>query len=347
MLAHLSEAVNKAVDKELLSVDIIHLLMQAYCERATEPQLKELADKCMAGAPYLLSSKPGAEAAIYLLGVANAKQRKAFLKDVKGKFTALATNAVDYLVMMRLAATVDDTVLLQKTMVQEWLTDLAEVAFDKYGQKVLSYMLRPDELKHFTPHERQMTAIPAPASLKAIDTRRQEIVRMIRAPVGKVLQEAPLKAASDMDVKNLLITYLTSHWDAEVLEALFVAGEAEAAGGDADLGLLGNGTTVTTLLALLKLEGSEASLAAPLWKRCFQPWLVRAATGRCSFVLLELLKRGGATGTAVRRALKERRKEIEAAIKASEAAEGKVGGARKLLTAVDEAVAGLKKGGGV
>merc|ERR1712060_19661 len=100
---------------------------------ASESQLKDLAEKCMAGAPYLLSSKPGAEALLRLLGVTNAKHRKAFLRDLKGKFSALATNSVDYLIMMRLANTVDDTVLLGKTMLAEWKDELETICFDKYG----------------------------------------------------------------------------------------------------------------------------------------------------------------------------------------------------------------------
>merc|ERR1719382_1252029 len=120
MMENLREVVEKAVDKELLGFDIVHLIFQAFCEDASEAQLKDLADKCMAGAPYLLSSKPGAEALLRLLGVATAKHRRSLLRDLKGKFVALATNSVDYTVMMRLLNTVDDTVCLGKTVLAEW-----------------------------------------------------------------------------------------------------------------------------------------------------------------------------------------------------------------------------------
>ena len=84
------------------------------------------------------------QALLRLLGVANAKQRKTFCRDVKGKFAALAMNSVDYVarcsgrfsvidatkvadvhqVMIRLATTVDDTVMLSKTMLAEWIKEL-------------------------------------------------------------------------------------------------------------------------------------------------------------------------------------------------------------------------------
>merc|ERR1719321_1095076 len=138
MRSHLAEVVEKVVEKELLGIDLVHLVLQAHCELASESQLKELAEKCMAGAPLLLSSKPGAEAVLHLLGVATAKQRKSFCKDLKNKFVALTTNSVDYTVMMRLLSTVDDTVMLEKSMLAELTADLGAICFDKYGHKVLA-----------------------------------------------------------------------------------------------------------------------------------------------------------------------------------------------------------------
>mmetsp|Transcript_71808 Transcript_71808/g.199281 ORF Transcript_71808/g.199281 Transcript_71808/m.199281 type:complete len:624 (-) Transcript_71808:249-2120(-) len=341
VLTHLTDMVEKAVDKELLGVDIVHLLFQAYCEKATEAQLRDLAEKCMAGAPYLLSSKPGSEALLYLLGVASAKQRKAFCKDLKGKFVALATNAVDYLVMMRLIMTVDDTVLTVKSVLSEWMGELEKLVFDKYGHKVLVWVFRPDDPKYFDPNERRCMALPAPSSLKAADTRRQELARTLRPAIRTALEAGPLKAADDVYAKQLLAAFLSSEWDAGLIEAILNAGEKEAS--NPEFGLLGNGTSVSTLLMLLKLEPesppADARFAEPLWRRCFLPRLVTAATSRCAFVILEMLKREGPTSESVRAALRKQRKEVEAAVKAAEVAGSVVSGARKLLTALDEKAA--------
>lgn len=150
-MSHLREAVEKVVDKELLGCDITHFLFQAYCEHCTEDQLKDVAAKCMPGAPYLLSSKPGAEALLRVLGVVNAKQRKDFCRELKGKFAALASNAVDYVVMIRMACTVDDTVLLSKTMLAELIPELPTLCFDKYGHKVVAWFFKPGKSACF-PH---------------------------------------------------------------------------------------------------------------------------------------------------------------------------------------------------
>jgi len=334
---HLREVLERSVDKELLGIDVVHLLFQAFCEDATESQLKDLASKCMAGAPYLLSSKPGAEAVLRLLGVASAKERKEFCRELKGKFPALATNGVDYLVMMRLATTVDDTVLLKKTMLAEWLAELEDMCFDKYGHRVLSWIFRPDDPHLFSPYERMSLALPAPSSMKKPETRQQELLQELRIPLRNVLLNAPLKAAADINAKSVLTAYLNVDWDVELVEALVAAAKAEAEKEDEDFGLLGNGTCTTTMLVLLRIEpeGAEVGLALPLWKRCFKPRLEAAAMSRCAFVLLALLK-NGATSAAVKTAILGKRRELEAAASAAEAA-GKVAkGARKLLEVAQE-----------
>mmetsp|Transcript_73243 Transcript_73243/g.145268 ORF Transcript_73243/g.145268 Transcript_73243/m.145268 type:complete len:615 (+) Transcript_73243:68-1912(+) len=333
---HLREALERSVDKELLGIDVVHLLFQAFCEDASESQLKDLAAKCMAGAPYLLSTKPGAEAVLRLLGVATAKERKEFCRELKGKFPALATNGVDYLVMIRLATTVDDTVLLKKTMLAEWLGELEDMCFDKYGHRVLSWIFRPDDPHLFSPYERASLALPAPSSLKKPETRQQELLQELRTPLRNILVNAPLKAAADINAKSVLTAYLSADWDAELVEALVAAAEQEAEK-EEDFGLLSDGTCTTTILVLLRIEpeGAEPGLAQPLWKRCFKPRLEEAATSRCAFVLLALLK-NGAISAAVKTVIRGKRRELEAAANAAEAA-GKVAkGARKLLEAVEE-----------
>ncbi|CAK0865329.1 unnamed protein product, partial [Prorocentrum cordatum] len=308
----------------------------AFCEHAGEEQLRELAEKCCGGAPYLLSSKPGAEALLRLLGAANAKQRKAFCRDIKGKFVALATNAVDF-PWVRLATTVDDTVLLTKTMFAEWAADLDTIAEDKYGHKVLAWFFRPDDPHIFSPYERSCIALPSPTSLKAADARRTELVRALRPPLRTALLARPLELAANVHAKSLLLAYAPG-WDAELVEALVAAGEKEAPKDD-DLGLLGSGTSTTTLIALLKLEpaSSDGALAEPLWRRCFLPRLVHASTSRCAFVLLALLKREGGVREAVLSSINKQKAAIEAAAQAAEAKGKTVNGARKLLAAAAEA----------
>mmetsp|Transcript_13516 Transcript_13516/g.31801 ORF Transcript_13516/g.31801 Transcript_13516/m.31801 type:complete len:673 (-) Transcript_13516:44-2062(-) len=330
MKAHLSECAEKAVNKELLGVDIVHFIFQHLCEDADEASLRKVAELCAAGSPFLLSSKPGAEALLRLLGVFSAKERKAFCKDLKGKFAQLTMNSVDYVVMIRLLMTVDDTVMLSKTLLAEWIADIETLIFDKYAHKALVWLLMPDDPRIFSPYERACAALPAPSSVKAKNTRLEELVRVVRAPLRNALLADPLKAAADLHAKDVLIGLLTMEWDGSLIEALVESSIREV--DKDDCGLLGTGTSITTLLVLLRMEPAQAgvSLQKLLWERCLCDRVAAVATTRCAFLLLELLK-SGSCQSLVRKSLLQERSQVAAAVEAAKAKGSNVSGAEKLL----------------
>ena len=48
-------------------------------------QLSDLTARVIEGAPHLLASRPGVNALVHILGSANPKQRKVFLKEIKNQ----------------------------------------------------------------------------------------------------------------------------------------------------------------------------------------------------------------------------------------------------------------------
>jgi len=267
--------------------------------------------------------------------VVSAKHRKVLLRDLKGKFAALAMNSVDYLVMMRLLATVDDTVLLNKTLVAEWKEDLATICFDKYGHKTLAWMLCPEDAHLFSPYECESMALPAPTAVKASNVRRHEVTSALRPALRTVFLADPLKVAADAHAKDLLSAYLSHEWDAELVQAL-VKACAEAAKKNDDLETLDSGVLTTTLLILLKIEPEKGSgsLAKSLWEVAFKPQLEKVVATRCAFVLMALLKQ---LGDPVLSVLRSSRAQIEESVKKAKAAEKPVTGAVQLLEEIGKA----------
>merc|ERR1712137_1462877 len=109
---------------------------------------------------------------------------------------------------MRLASTVDDTVLVSKTMLAEFLPNISDLCFDKYGHRVLVWMLRPNESHFFSPYEISCLSLPAPSSLKAPETKRMEIVRTLRPSLRTALLDSVLKFGSDIQASHVLVAYL-------------------------------------------------------------------------------------------------------------------------------------------
>merc|ERR1711985_228140 len=105
------------------------------------------------------------------------------------------------------------------------------------------------------------------------DQRQKELLRSISPAVRDLLMERKLSAAADQNCKDLLVAYLASNWDGELVDVLVGAAEAEAA--SEDLSALDDGKTTTTLITLLRMEpkGAEPALAQPLWNRAFKPQL--------------------------------------------------------------------------
>merc|ERR1740139_16146 len=100
---------------------------------------------------------------------------------------------------------------------------MEELCMDKYGYRVLSWILCPDDKRFFSPYERECLAIPSTTSVKAPETRRQEILRVVKPQILKVLVKNPLKVAAEAGASNLLRAYLAADWDGDIIEALIKA----------------------------------------------------------------------------------------------------------------------------
>lgn len=329
LMSHLVEIIDKLVDKEMLDQSIVHFVLHTYCEFASDKQMESLVEDAIGAVPHLLASKPGAEAALRILGFASAKQKKVFCHDVKGKFTALAMNSVNYVVMIRLLTTVDDTKMLGSTVIDELIPDMKEIVFSKYGHKVLAWVLMPSWSRIFSPYDKMCATLPSPKSLKSADTRRAELLRKLKPPIHKVLMDAPATAAADCYAKNVLLSYLATDWDHMLLENLLGALEAEKE--NDDLGLLDDKLTTMTLRALLELEpeGQDPGLAVELYQRCFEARLKAIVTSRSVFALSAIVAKS--PYGLVANHLRAREKEISKAIKDAEEQGLNVKAARALL----------------
>merc|ERR1719217_1375579 len=134
-------------------------------------------------------------------------------------------NSVDYVVLMYLFGTVDDTVMLTKTVLQEILPEAGTLACDKYGKKVLLWLMRPKDKRLFSPYELSCTAVASVTSMKSAETRERELARAALPRIREVLLEQGLAAAADVNAKDVLLTFMGESWDAALVEALLAAAE--------------------------------------------------------------------------------------------------------------------------
>ncbi|KEP65938.1 UNVERIFIED_CONTAM: hypothetical protein HHA_314480 [Hammondia hammondi] len=203
-MEHIASLLQKFVDKELLDKAPVHRMLKIYTQLANEEQINALLQMTVEGFLRLASTKDGVDAMVRLLGYATAKQRKAIVKEMKKVMVSMTTNPVDYLLVLRLLCTVDDTKLLRDVLIKELTKDMGAIAFDPQGYFVLLQLLdtSSEPCKHLPLHTRQMLQLPAPTSLKPFDLRIGELRGPIVEALEKELEETAGRSSSNSSLSS-------------------------------------------------------------------------------------------------------------------------------------------------
>ncbi|KAI3361929.1 hypothetical protein L3Q82_012280 [Scortum barcoo] len=84
-------------------------------------------------------------------GTGRTKDRKVLIKTMKTYMVKFATGEFGHLVLLAMFDCVDDTKLVKQAVLSEILSSLDEVINNKYGKKVLLYVLSPRDPAHLLP----------------------------------------------------------------------------------------------------------------------------------------------------------------------------------------------------
>ena len=225
---HMRDLIQKLVDKGLLEFTYAHHLVWEYAQQclvifaeartpasaaAADPKanpqrrLNDLVGLLSEAAPKLLSTKPGAKAICVVTSFASAKDRKKLMKSLKGHVLESLQHSAAHLGIMRLIDVTDDTVNVQKMLldevratkavvtyaangevVGESLPPLVSIAKHPQGCKVLLRLLAPHK-QHLEPDEQTLflqDRLQNPHSKKTPAARRQEHLAYLRAPLLQV-----------------------------------------------------------------------------------------------------------------------------------------------------------------
>ncbi|KAH8582897.1 penguin containing pumolio repeats [Cryptosporidium sp. chipmunk genotype I] len=141
--------------------------------------LASLLDQILEGSYSLLSTREGVDSLVVLLGFAKAQQRKKVLKNIKKDIMDLAMNPVDYILLLRLISTTDDTKILNEII---WNSLVSEgelnkrILMNSFSVKLITYLLVPQvSLRNFTQYEYWALSLESFTSLKSTQVRIQEM----------------------------------------------------------------------------------------------------------------------------------------------------------------------------
>jgi hypothetical protein len=202
ILDHMRDLVQKCVDKGLLEFAFVHNLIWEYCQQCSgvQSRLNDLVTLLSDSARKLVSTKPGSRAMCVVISNSSAKDRKKVMKGLKGHVLECLLHEAAHLAVLRLIDVTDDTVNVQKLLLDEMSSTkktiqyaadgkvtgetvpLLAVAQSAVGSKLLLRLLNASK-SHLEPDEEVLfdaRTIAPGTSKKTPGSRRKEHVAYLR-----------------------------------------------------------------------------------------------------------------------------------------------------------------------
>ncbi|XP_043370230.1 pumilio homolog 3 isoform X3 [Dermochelys coriacea] len=152
---------------------------------------KEMIEAIREAVIYLAHTHDGARVAMHTLWHGTPKDRKIIMKTMKTYVEKIATGEFSHLVLLAAFDCIDDTKLMKQLIISEISGSLPNIVNNKYGRKVLLYLLSPRDPAHFLP---EIVKILQQGdgnaySKKDSDVRRCELLEVISPALLAYLQE--------------------------------------------------------------------------------------------------------------------------------------------------------------
>ncbi|CAH8544633.1 unnamed protein product [Schistosoma turkestanicum] len=165
----------------------------------------------------MLHTRDGVRAALRILWLCNPQKRKVLVKNLKTCIQNIAFNEHGHLFIIGLIDSVDDIVLLQKTIFREILDDLELFVMHPNARKILLYMLSPRDRRHFSPQFIHSVLVPGDTNsytkkllgIRALELRQSQSLvlpallnlvndKLIELFIGDTLSEVGLLTSKDL-----------------------------------------------------------------------------------------------------------------------------------------------------
>ncbi|KAG0344803.1 pumilio domain member 6 [Podila humilis] len=158
IMKHLLTTLTGCMEKGTVGLSVVHRGLLEYFEHADAKGIQEMLDVMKEQAVEILHTKEGAQVAMFCLLYASPKDRKAMLKTMKPFVVKICKEEYGHMVMLRMFDVVDDTVLMSKAILTEIVKEMEDIAKDKYGRRVILYLLAGRSPKYISPQSIELLA---------------------------------------------------------------------------------------------------------------------------------------------------------------------------------------------
>uniref|UniRef100_A0A8C2XA84 Pumilio RNA-binding family member 3 n=1 Tax=Cyclopterus lumpus TaxID=8103 RepID=A0A8C2XA84_CYCLU len=157
--------------------------------------MQEMIESIRESVVYMAHTHDGARVAMHCFWHGTAKDRKVIIKTMKTYIVKFATGEFGHLVLLAMFDCVDDTKLVKQAI----LLSLDEVICNKYGKKVLLYLLSPRDPAHLLPEIIKVLqqGDGNTHSKKDMAVRRKELLEVVSPPLLDHLRDNAATMVTD------------------------------------------------------------------------------------------------------------------------------------------------------
>ncbi|CAL8326692.1 unnamed protein product [Boreogadus saida] len=213
ILAEMKSTLTPMAQKEqVIKHSLVHKVFLDYFLCAPEKQRTEMIEAIREAVVYMAYTHDGARVAMHCLWHGTPKDRKVIIKTMKTYMVKFATGEFGHLVLLAIFDCVDDTKLIKQTVLAELLTSLDEVIRNKYGKKVLLYLLKPRDPDHILPESIKFLekGDSNAHSKKEPETRKKELLEVMSPPLLEYLRDNAVSMVFDKGLSVVVRDILLS-----------------------------------------------------------------------------------------------------------------------------------------
>eukprot|EP00117_Sycon_ciliatum_P040078 scpid50951/ scgid29516/ Pumilio domain-containing protein KIAA0020 homolog len=141
IVQHLKDSLVPLAEKQPMQHSLVHKALLDFFTYATGEMRTEMIEAVRESLVHIVHTKEGAQVTMHCLWHGTAKDRKVIVKTFKSFVKKISMEEYGHGVMLALFDTVDDTTLVSKALISEIAEGLEDLAGDRFGRKVLHYLL--------------------------------------------------------------------------------------------------------------------------------------------------------------------------------------------------------------
>ncbi|KAK3766895.1 hypothetical protein RRG08_040418 [Elysia crispata] len=306
VIRSMKETLTPLVDKDLLSYSLVHKVFLDFFIHADDKSKKEMIEVLREHMPSFLHTRDGTRVAMQCIWSGSAKDRKISLKSLKTHVAKVCMEEQGHLLLLAIFDCVDDTVLVQKVILDELLKSLDTLIVHATGKKVLLYLLNPRDPVHFNPDIQHVLqeGDHNPTSKKDKTVRAKELRAYVSPHVIKYLEEHALEMMSDNGLA-LVVKAIITHASGDVSPAMRAIADLVAkpcSTADGAINMVEHPASHIALKKIIandkaRLEAGEGILFSSILLEALPKSTIKvwAASNRGCFILVSLLDVGCST----------------------------------------------------